>query len=41
MPDTIISWLNALGQGKPNDLQLRDCKKHPIGELNITGLGAG
>ena len=41
MPETIISQVNALGQGQPNDLELLDCKTRPIVERKITGVYAG
>ena len=41
MPNTFIAWVNALSQGQPNGLEFFDRKKHPIGELEIIGLGAG
>ena len=33
--------MNALVQGKPNDIDFLDSKKRPIGDLNITGVDAG
>ena len=41
IPGTIISQVNALGQGQPNDLELFERKKCPIGELKLTGVDAG
>ena len=41
MPDTVIDWVNALGQGQPNDQQLLDYKKHPNGDLEITVVDDG
>ena len=41
IPDTIIAQLNALDQGQPNDLQLRDSKKRPIKEIDIKGMDDG
>ena len=40
-PDTVITRMNALGQGQPNDQDLLDRNKRPIGELYITGLDYG
>ena len=41
MPDTIIARLDALNQGRPNDLDFLEIDKRPIGEINITGVDAG
>ena len=41
IPDTVIARVNALSQGQPNDLELLDFKKHPIGELEIIGVDDG
>ena len=41
MPDTVIARVNALGQGKPNDIDFLDRKKRPIVELDITVVDAG
>ena len=41
MSDTVIARVNVLVQGQPNDLDFLDHKKCPIGELGITGVGAG
>ena len=41
MPDTVIARVNVLGHGKSNDLDFLDIKKHPIGDLEITGVDAG
>ena len=41
MPDTMIAQVNALNQGQPNNLDLLYHKKHPIGELDITGVDDG
>ena len=41
MPDTVISQVNALEQGMPNDIDFFDSKKRPIEELYITRFGAG
>ena len=41
IPDTVIVRANALGQGRPNNLDFLDCKKRPIGYLDITGVDAG
>ena len=40
MPDTIISQVNALLQGQPNDIEFLDQKKHTIGEIEITEVDA-
>ena len=37
----MIAQVNALSQGQPNDLDFLGCKKLPIGELKITGVGSG
>ena len=36
IPDTMILQVKVLGQGQPNDIYLLDCKKRPIGDINIT-----
>ena len=41
MPDTVIVWVNALGQGQPTDLEFLYFKKRPIGYINIKGVDAG
>ena len=41
IPDTVIARVNALGQGQPNDLDLLDRKKRPIGEIEITVVDSG
>ena len=41
MPDTVVSRLNALGQGQIIDLDFLDIKKRPIGELKIKGVDYG
>ena len=41
IPDTVIARVNALVQGKSNDIDLLDTKKRPIGEFNITGADDG
>ena len=41
MPETVTAQVNLLGQGHLNDLDLIDCKKLPIGELEITGVDGG
>ena len=41
MPDTMIARVNALGQGQPNDIELLDHKKRPIGELYIKVVDSG
>ena len=41
MPDTVIARVNTLGQGQPNDTDLLDRKKRPIGELDITRVDGG
>ena len=41
MTDTIIYRVNAIGQGKTNDLKLLDIKKRTIGYLEITRVDAG
>ena len=41
MPDTVIARLNALGQGKPNDIDFIDCNNCPIVYLDITGVDDG
>ena len=41
MPATVVARVKALSQGQPNDLSFFDSNKHPIGELDITGVNAG
>ena len=41
MPDTVITLVNALVQGQPNDLDFLDSKKRHIGELDITRVDDG
>ena len=41
MPETLILQVNALSEGKINNLDLLDDKKSPIGELEITGVDCG
>ena len=41
MRDTIIYWVNTLGQVQPNDLEFIDCKKRSIGKLGVIGVDAG
>ena len=41
MPDTVIARVNALGQGKPNDIDFIDCNNCPIVYLDITGVDDG
>ena len=41
MPDTVISQVNTLGQGQPDDIGFLDHKNHPIGEIDITGVDDG
>ena len=41
MPETMIELVGTLGQGQPNDIDLLDRKKLPIGDLNTTGVDDG
>ena len=41
MPDTVIDQVNAPGKDQPNDIQLLDRNKRPIGDFDITGVNAG
>ena len=41
MPDTVIDQVNAPGKGQPNDTQLLDRNKCPIGDLDITEMNDG
>ena len=41
MPDTVIARVNVLIPGQPNDLDFLNCKKRPIGEIEITGVDDG
>ena len=41
MPDIVIDQVNSLSQGQLNDLKFLDCKKHPIGEIEVTGVYSG
>ena len=41
MPDTVIDQVNAPGKGQPNEIQLLDSNKCPIGDLDITGVNDG
>ena len=38
IPGTVISQLNALRQGQPNDLELIDWKKRLVEQIKITGV---
>ena len=40
MPDNLISRVNAIGQGQPNDKDFLDFKKSPIWDLEIKGVDA-
>ena len=33
--------MSVIGQGQPDELDFHDYKKHPIGDLNITGVDVG
>ena len=41
IPDTSISLFNTPIQGQPNDLKFLDQNNHPIGDLDIIGVGFG
>ena len=41
MPGTVIARMNTFGHGQPNDVYFLNRKKHPIGELDITGVYYG
>ena len=41
MPDTVIDQVNAPGKGQPNNIQILDWSKRPIGDLDITGVNDG
>ena len=41
MPDTVISRVNALGQGQPSDIDFLDHKKSPKGKIGIAGVDSG
>ena len=41
MHDTMIAQVNALVQGKSNDLDILDHNNHPIGEVEIKGVYSG
>ena len=39
MPDTVIARVNLLGKGQPEQLTFLDRKGHPIGDVELTGVG--
>ena len=41
MPATVITRMNALVQGQPNDPDFLDCNNFPLWELDTTGVDAG
>ena len=41
MPDTVLAQVNIISQGKPDDIEFLDGKKHSIGKINTTGVNAG
>ena len=40
MPDTVIYQVNTIIQGQPNDIDFLDHKKHPLVDIEITGMDA-
>ena len=38
MPDTLITWVNALGSDQPEQLIFTDRHRRPIGDIEIQGV---